>query len=165
MTQTSPTPTPQPPPVDIGSGSASLTPVSLPSTYILITFNQLARQDYESFQQNITEVLNKVVAGYVPVLTVDEEQSNPTRTVLQLYFTTPDGMADEQATVQAFYQLSSNQTLIMQLPFFLQVLLCMACLEQLLRGLSALFLFRNLTYNFRDQQPPPPPLLSHGGTG
>ena len=144
MTQTSPTPTPQPPPVDIGSGSGmdqglcpSPTPVSLPFTYIQITIHQLTREDYENFRQNITKVLKQVVAGSMPVLTVDEEQC-PTRTVLQLYFTTPDGMADEQATVQAFYQLNSNQTLIMQL-HFLQVLLCMAWLVQLLRGFSALF--------------------------
>lgn len=129
LIQTSPTPTPQPP----GSGSGmdqgllpSPTPVSLPSTYILITIHQLAREDYESFRQNITEVLKHVVAGYMPVLTVDEEQSNPNRTVLQLYFTTPDGMADENATVQAFHQLRNNRALIMQLRVFLQVLSCMA---------------------------------------
>ena len=178
LIQTSPTPTPQPPaPVDRGSGSGmdqglfpSPTPVSLPSTYILITIHQLALQDYESFRQNITEVLKHVVAGYVPVLTVDEEQSNATRTVLQLYFTTPAGMADENATVQAFHQLRNNQALIMQLRLFLQVLSCMAWLVLLLRGLSALFVFRNLTYNFREKHPPPlppppPPLHSHGGTG
>lgn len=104
----------------------SPTPVSLPSTYILITIHQLTRQDYESFRQNITEVLKHVVAGYVPVLTVDEEQSIPNRTVLQLYFTTLAGMADDNATVQAFHQLRNNRALIMQLRVFLQVLLHMA---------------------------------------
>ena len=136
----SPTPTPLPP----GSGSGtdqsllpSPTPVSLPAIFILITFPQLGRQDYEAIKQDILEQVLANFTGYV--LAVDEEQSDANMTVLQLYLVTAAGMPDEQATINAFHVLLQLITVSTLLPILASLYLC---IEKFL----CISLFRNLTF-------------------
>ena len=109
----SPTPTST---LDVGSGSGldhgvvpspTLTP--LPSTLILITFPGLSVQEYIAIQHNITTAFKQVPASanLTTVFIVDKERSNAITTVVLLYLEITTGVADDQATSEAFYQLNN----------------------------------------------------------
>ena len=109
----SPTPTST---LDVGSGSGldhgvvpspTLTP--LPSTLILITFPGLSIQEYTAIQQNITTVFKQVLASanLTTIFILDKERSNAITTVALLYLEITAGVADDQATTEAFYQLNN----------------------------------------------------------
>ena len=113
MQTISPTPTPA---LDVGSGSGmdysvvpSPTSTPLPSTLILITFPGLTIQGYTDIQQNITTAFKRALAStnLTIVFILDEEQSNAIATVVVMYLETAAGVADEQATIEAFYQLNN----------------------------------------------------------
>lgn len=109
----SPTPTST---LDVGSGSGldhgvvpspTLTP--LPSTLILITFPGLSVQEYIAIQHNITTAFKQVPASanLTTIFIVDKERSNAITTVVLLYLEITTGVADDQATSEAFYQLNN----------------------------------------------------------
>ena len=109
----SPTPTST---LDVGSGSGldhgvvpspTLTP--LPSTLILITFPGLSIQEYIAIEQNITTAFKEVLASanLTTVFIVDKDRSNAITTVVLLYLEITTGVADDQATSEAFYQLNN----------------------------------------------------------
>ena len=113
MQTISPTPTAA---LDVGSGSGmdhsvvpSPTSTPLPSTLILITFPGLTIQGYTDIQQNITTAFKRALAStnLTIVFILDEEQSNAIATVVVMYLETAAGVADEQATIEAFYQLNN----------------------------------------------------------
>lgn len=113
MQTISPTPTAA---LDVGSGSGmdhsvvpSPTSTPLPSTLILITFPGLTIQGYTDIQQNITTAFKRalVSTNLTIVFILDEEQSNAIATVVVMYLETAAGVADEQATIEAFYQLNN----------------------------------------------------------
>ena len=87
--------------------SPTLTP--LPSTLILITFPGLSIQGYIAIQQNITTAFKQVLASanLTTVFIVDKDRSNASTTVVLLYLETTAGVADDQATSEAFYQLNN----------------------------------------------------------
>ena len=120
METISPTPTAT---LDVGSGSGmdhsvvpSPTSTPLPSTLILITFPSLTIQGYTDIEQNITTAFKRALAStnLTIVLSVDEEQSNAIATVVVMYLKTTAGVADEQATIDAFYQLNNIMEELME---------------------------------------------------
>ena len=94
----------------------SPTSTPLPSTLILITFPSLTIQGYTDIRQNITTAFKRALAStnLTIVFSVDKEQSNAIATVVVMYLQTTAGVADEQATIEAFYQLNNIMEELME---------------------------------------------------